>query len=70
MILLSYLKWQKVKYSYFEKKYENKENKEIKKEDLPISMILFDELGLAEKSITNPLKVLHSKLEYAGKKEG
>jgi len=59
------------KYSYFEKKYENKENKEIKKEDLlPISMILFDELGLAEKSITNPLKVLHSKLEYAGKKEG
>ena len=33
-------------------------------------MILFDELGLAEKSKTNPLKVLHSKLEYAGKKEG
>ena len=36
--------------------------KNIKKEDLPISMILFDELGLAEKSETNPLKVLHSKL--------
>ena len=32
-------------------------------------MILFD-VGLAEKSKTNPLKVLHSKLEYAGKKDG
>ena len=38
--------------------------------DLPISMALFDELGLAEKSKTNPLKVLHSKLEYGGKEEG
>ena len=33
-------------------------------------MILFDELGLAEKAPTNPLKVLHHKLEYDGKKEG
>lgn len=49
---------------------EKLKKKEIKQEDLPISMILFDELGLAEKSKTNPLKVLHSKLEYAGKKEG
>ena len=30
-------------------------------------MILFEELGLAEKSKTNPLKVLHSKLEYDGR---
>ena len=44
--------------------------KGIEKEKLPISMILFDELGLAEKSKSNPLKVLHSKLEYAGKEEG
>lgn len=29
----------------------------------PISMLLFDELGLAEKSKYNPLKVLHSKLD-------
>jgi len=36
----------------------------------PIYMILFDELGLAEKSPSNPLKVLHSKLEYGGKTEG
>ena len=36
----------------------------------PIYMILFDELGLAEKSPTNPLKVLHSKLEYTGKTDG
>ena len=40
------------------------------KEDLPISMILFDELGLAERSKYNPLKVLHSKLEYDGSNEG
>ena len=33
-------------------------------------MVLFDELGLAERSETNPLKVLHSKLEYAGKEKG
>jgi hypothetical protein len=38
--------------------------------DLPISMALFDELGLAEKSESNPLKVLHSKLEYGGKEDG
>ena len=44
----------------------------IKKKDdaVPIYMILFDELGLAEKAPTNPLKVLHSKLEYDGKNEG
>ena len=33
-------------------------------------MILFDELELAEKAPTNPLKVLHHKLEYDGKNEG
>ena len=32
-------------------------------------MILFDELGLAEKSPNNPLKVLHSNLEYNPTKE-
>jgi len=35
--------------------------------EMPISLALFDELGLAERSKENPLKVLHSKLEYAGK---
>ena len=34
-----------------------------------ISMILFDELGLAEKSKKNPLKVLHSKLENSDKQK-
>ena len=33
-------------------------------------MVLFDELGLAERSESNPLKVLHEKLEYSGKDEG
>ena len=49
-----------------------KNYKLINKNDnlVPIFMILFDELGLAEKSPTNPLKVLHSKLEYDGKTEG
>ena len=41
-----------------------------KKEDLPIIMVLFDELGLAESSKSNPLKVLYKKLEYTGKEEG
>ena len=50
--------------------YEN--YKKIKKKDdiVPIYMILFDELGLAEKAPTNPLKILHTKLEYDGKSEG
>ena len=55
------------KYNYFDEKCKQKL---INQEDLPISMILFDELGLSEKSKTNPLKVLHSKLEYGGKKDG
>ena len=48
------------------KKYKEENNKEV----LPIIMVLFDELGLAERSTSNPLKVLHEKLEYSGKKEG
>ena len=44
--------------------------KRCKKEELPIIMALFDELGLAERSESNPLKVLHHKLEYTGKEEG
>ena len=46
--------------------------KKIKKKNdkVPIYMILFDELGLAERAPTNPLKVLHTKLEYDGKTEG
>ena len=50
--------------------YYKKKREENKNYILPISMILFDELGLAELSDTNPLKVLHSKLEYGGKEEG
>ena len=49
-------------------KFNIKKNR--KKEEIPISMILFDELGLAEKSETDPLKVLQSKLDYVGKEEG
>ena len=45
--------------------YKDRNDKSV-----PICMILFDELGLADQSKTNPLKVLHSKLEYEGKKEG
>ena len=36
--------------------------------NLPISMACFDELGLAERSKNNPLKALHPKLDFAGKK--
>ena len=34
-----------------------------------LSLLVFDELGLSEKSKSNHLKVLHSKLEYDGKSE-
>ena len=37
------------------------------KEEMPISMILLDELGLAEKSKINPLKLLHTLLESKSK---
>ncbi len=52
----------------FEIAKEKLENyKEAKKDNtkiqLPISLVFFDELGLAEKSKENPLKVLHSKLD-------
>ena len=50
--------------------YENFKANKNKNDKIPIYMILFDELGLAEKSPSNPLKVLHSKLEYDGKNEG
>ena len=52
----------KDKYKYLKKKRP--------KEELPIIMVLFDELGLAERSDSNPLKVLHEKLEFTGKDEG
>ena len=45
---------------------ENKKNKEKSSSDKEeiISMIFFDEMGLAEHSPNNPLKVIHSELEY------
>ena len=42
---------------------KNLENKNKSKEEI-ISMIFFDEMGLAEHSYNNPLKVIHSELEY------
>ena len=50
--------------------YKNYKTIHKNNEIVPIYMILFDELGLAEKSPANPLKVLHSKLEYDGINEG
>ena len=41
----------------------------INNEELPISMILFDELGLAEISKNNPLRRLHCELEYTGRND-
>ena len=52
------------------KKLDHFKNKDLKNEELPISLVLFDELGLAERSKSNPLKILHSKLEYTGQEEG
>ena len=52
------------------KKKDEKDIEKEKKENIPIALLLFDELGLAERANTNPLKVLHSKLEYKGKADG
>ena len=52
------------KYNFFNEKLKKNE---IRKEDLPISMILFDELGLAENAKANPFKKLNSKIEYSDK---
>ena len=43
-----------------------KQKKNNENGDMEI-FILFDEIGLAEKSVHNPLKVLHSKLETNNK---
>ena len=52
-------------------KENNKENdKENNKENRPISLIIFDEIGLSEFAKDNPLKVLHKNLEYDGVKDG
>ena len=50
--------------------YKNYKRDNHSYDKVPIYMILFDELGLAEKAPTNPLKVMHCKLEYDGKTEG
>ena len=60
----------KLKLKHFIKENDKLIQKGQKPEKLPIIMVLFDELGLAERSKKNPLKVLHSKLEYSGKDEG
>ena len=59
-------------YSVYKKDNDKSSNviKDSNDKQVPICMILFDELGLAEQSKTKPLKVLHSKLEYDGKKKG
>ena len=45
------------------KKFCNLKSKQLKMEEIPISLVIFDQLELAEKSETNPLNVLYSKLE-------
>ena len=50
----------------FEKARNYERNKEIKDK---ISLIYFDEMNLAEESKNNPLKVIHSQLEYYDNKD-
>ena len=40
------------------------------KENMPISLLIFDEIGLSEFAKDNPVKVLHKNLEYDGVKDG
>ena len=53
----------KQKLELFKNNNNNINNSSLENNDLPISMILFDEMGLAERSKHNPLKTLHSFLE-------
>jgi len=46
------------------KKYENNQ------ENKPISLLIFDEIGLLEYAKDNPVKVLQKNLEYDGVKDG
>ena len=46
-----------------DKKKDNKEKK-------PISLLIFDEIGLSELAKDNPVKALHKNLEYDGVKDG
>ena len=48
----------------FDKARDNYEQLNSQDKLTNISMIFFDEMGLAEHSPNNPLKVIHSKLEY------
>ena len=51
--------------------YYNYRKTNINNEDLvPIYMILFDDIHLANKAISNPIIVLQNKIEYDGKTEG
>ena len=43
---------------------ENQDKDKNKNNEKIISLIYFDEMGLAEHSPNNPLKVIHSELEY------
>ena len=47
------------------RKYDNDKNK-----SKPISLIIFDEIGLSEFAKDNPVKVLHKNLEYDNIKDG
>ena len=53
-----------------EELYKNYLINNNKNDPVPIYMILFDRIDLAENAVTNPLNVLHNKLEYNGNKEG
>ena len=57
--------------SIFKKAYKLYEDNSTNKKDTEIlPVILFDEIGLAEISVHNPLKVLHRHLEHENKKIG
>ena len=47
----------------------NKNSNDFYGEINPISLVFFDEIGLAEYSESNPLKILHFKFEYKNEKE-
>ena len=56
--------------SLFENGKSNLEKYKNNIENKPISLLIFDEIGLSEFAKDNPLKVLHKNLEYDGVEDG
>jgi len=51
---------------YLRRKGKKLDKYQENQENMPISLLIFDEIGLSENAKDNPVKVLHKYLEYVG----